>query len=108
MNSTLVRKGKVRNVYDLGDHFLMVATDRISAFDWILPTEITDKGRVLNMISMFWFDRLPVENHVVSVDVSNIDVPDGLDADWLQGRSMIVKMYFGFGIVITERNQFKQ
>jgi phosphoribosylaminoimidazole-succinocarboxamide synthase len=91
MTSTLVRKGKVRDVYDLGENFLMVATDRISAFDWILPTEIPDKGRVLNMISLFWFDRLPVENHVVTADVSGIDLPEGLDADWLQGRSMVVR-----------------
>lgn len=91
MTNTLVRQGKVRNVYDLGDHYLMVATDRISAFDWVLPTEINDKGRVLNMISLFWFDRLPVANHIVSSDVSGIDVPDGLDINWLEGRSMIVR-----------------
>ncbi len=91
MTSTLVRQGKVRDVYDLGNHFLMVATDRISAFDWVLPTAIPDKGRVLNLISQFWFDSLPVENHVVSTDVSSIELPDGLDAPWLEGRSMIVK-----------------
>ena len=91
MTNTLVRQGKVRNVYDMGDHYLMVATDRISAFDWILPSEITDKGRVLNMISLFWFNRLPIPNHVVSSDVSDIDVPNGLDRDWLDGRSVIVK-----------------
>ena len=91
MTSTLVRQGKVRNVYDLGDHYLMVATDRISAFDWVLPSEISDKGRVLNMISQFWFDQLSVKNHVISTDVSGIDVPEGLDAEWLAGRSMIVR-----------------
>ncbi len=91
MAGTLVRQGKVRDIYDLGSHFLMVATDRISAFDWILPTQIPDKGRVLNMISRFWFDRLPVANHWVSEDVSQISLPEGLSSEWLQGRSMIVK-----------------
>ncbi len=92
MTSTLVRQGKVRNVYDLGDHYLMVATDRISAFDWILPSEITDKGRVLNLISLFWFNRLTsIPNHIVSDSVAGIEVPEGLDAEWLEGRSMIVK-----------------
>lgn len=91
MNATLVRQGKVRDVYDLGDTFLMVATDRISAFDWILPTIIPDKGRILNQISQFWFDRLAVENHVVTTDISGIALPAGLSADWLEGRSMVVR-----------------
>jgi len=91
MASTLVRQGKVRDVYDIGDYYLMVATDRISAFDWILPTEISDKGRVLNMISLFWFDRLTVPNHIVSSDVTGVDLPQGLTFDNLQGRSMIVR-----------------
>ena len=52
------RQGKVRDVYDLGDRLLIVATDRISAFDWVLPTGIPDKGRVLTGLSAFWFDRL--------------------------------------------------
>ena len=91
MNAALVRQGKVRDVYDLGEYFLMVATDRISAFDWILPTIIPDKGRILNQISQFWFDRLNVENHVVTTDISGIDLPDELSADWLDGRSMVVR-----------------
>src|SRR5262249_36816823 len=53
-----VRRGKVRDVYDLGDELLLVSTDRISAFDWVLPTGIPDKGEVLTRISKFWFDRL--------------------------------------------------
>ena len=53
-----VRRGKVRDVYDLGDRLLLVATDRISAYDWVLPTGIPDKGRVLTGLSAFWFDRL--------------------------------------------------
>ena len=89
--TTLVRQGKVRDVYDVGDYFLMVASDRISAFDWILPTKIPDKGRVLNLISKFWFDFFDVPNHLVSTDVSQVDVPSGLNRDHLDGRSMMVK-----------------
>ena len=89
--TTLVRQGKVRDVYDVGDHFLMVASDRISAFDWILPTHIPDKGRVLNLISKFWFDHFDIPNHVVSLDTQGIELPEGLNHDDLAGRSMIVK-----------------
>jgi len=88
---TLVRQGKVRDVYDVGDHFLMVASDRISAFDWVFPTAIPDKGRVLTQISKFWFEKLGIENHFVGDDLSQIEIPDGLDAEFLVGRSMIVK-----------------
>jgi phosphoribosylaminoimidazole-succinocarboxamide synthase len=91
MSSTFVRQGKVRDIYDLGSHYLMVATDRISAFDWILPTEIPDKGRILTLISQFWFDFLGVPNHLVSTDVAEIAVPEGLTRTWLEGRSMIVR-----------------
>ena len=64
--ATLVRQGKVRDVYDLGEHYLMVASDRISAFDWVIPTTIPDKGRVLTEISKFWFEHFDVPNHLVS------------------------------------------
>ena len=86
-----VRQGKVRDVYDVGEFYLMVASDRISAFDYILPTLIPDKGRVLTQISKFWFDRFEVPNHLVSTDLSDVDLPDGLSADELEGRTMIVK-----------------
>ena len=89
--ATLVRQGKVRDVYDLGEHYLMVASDRISAFDWILPTHIPDKGRVLTQISKFWFEYCNVPHHLVSTDVHSIDLPDDLDANELDGRTMIVK-----------------
>ena len=89
--ATLVRQGKVRDVYDIGDHFLMVASDRISAFDWVLPTAIPDKGRLLNLISKFWFDFFDVPNHLVTIETANIDLPAGLSHDHLAGRSMIVK-----------------
>ena len=64
-------RGKVRDIYDLGDHFLIVATDRLSAFDVVLPTPIPNKGKVLTQMSAFWFDHFKtfVPNHVVSTDV---------------------------------------
>jgi len=86
-----VRRGKVRDVYDLGDKLLLVATDRISAFDWVMPNGIPDKGRILTQLSTFWFDRLDVPNHLISTDVSTIDLPPGSDAKALAGRSTIVK-----------------
>ena len=61
-----VRRGKVRDIYDLGDRLLLVSSDRISAFDWVLPTGIPDKGRVLTQISSFWFGMLGEPNHMLS------------------------------------------
>jgi phosphoribosylaminoimidazole-succinocarboxamide synthase len=87
----MARQGKVRDVYDLGDHFLMIASDRISAFDYILPSLIPDKGKVLTQISKFWFEFLGVPHHLVSTNVRSISLPDGLNVDELDGRSMIVK-----------------
>jgi phosphoribosylaminoimidazole-succinocarboxamide synthase len=88
------RQGKVRDVYDLGDRLLMVATDRISAFDWVLPTGIPDKGRVLTGLSAFWFERLdPIcRNHLISteIDAAGLDLSPELRAA-LTGRSMIVR-----------------
>ena len=89
--ATLVRQGKVRDVYDIGDAYLMVASDRISAFDWVIPTLIPDKGRVLTQISKFWFDHFDIPNHLISTDVSSIGIPEGIDAESLTGRSMVVK-----------------
>ncbi len=84
-------RGKVRDIYDLGDQLLIVATDRLSAFDVILPTPIPDKGRVLTQLSLFWFNLLKdvVPNHVLSA----ADFPSPFDkfADELVGRSMIVR-----------------
>ena len=70
-----VRRGKVRDVYDLGQQLLLVSTDRLSAFDWVLPTGIPDKGRVLTQISAFWFDRLREPNHLVTTDVCKMNLP---------------------------------
>ncbi|MBA3312650.1 MAG: phosphoribosylaminoimidazolesuccinocarboxamide synthase [Planctomycetota bacterium] len=86
-----VRRGKVRDVYDLGDRLLIVATDRISAFDWILPTGIPDKGRILTRISAMWFERLDVPHHLLSTDVSDPALPLDDDRSSLTGRSMIVR-----------------
>ncbi len=90
----LLKQGKVRDIYDLDTHYLMVASDRISAFDWVFPTTIPDKGRVLTQLSKFWFDYLGVENHLVSDRVEDLEasqIPAGLDAEQLAGRMMIVK-----------------
>jgi phosphoribosylaminoimidazole-succinocarboxamide synthase len=86
-----VRRGKVRDIYDLGDSLLLVSTDRISAFDWVLPTGIPDKGRVLTTLSAFWFDHLKVPNHVISTDVETMDLPPGVNRRDLAGRSMLVR-----------------
>lgn len=84
-------RGKVRDVYDFGDRLLFVATDRISAFDWILPTGIPDKGRVLTQMSRFWFDRMDVPHHFLSPDPTILPLPTGTDVEGLQGRSMVVR-----------------
>jgi phosphoribosylaminoimidazole-succinocarboxamide synthase len=87
------RQGKVRDIYDLGDRLLIVATDRISAFDYVLGSGVPDKGKVLTQISAFWFDRTQtiVPNHVLSTDAR--DLPDAFAADsaTLAGRSMLVR-----------------
>jgi len=82
------RRGKVRDVYDLGDTLVIVATDRISAFDWILPTPIPDKGRILTALSLFWFRSLGIKNHVIATDLN--DYPAAFQRDELAGRSMLV------------------
>ena len=86
-----VRRGKVRDIYDLRDCLLMISTDRISAFDWVLPTPIADKGRVLTQISCFWFDRLDAPNHLLSSDVPADRLPPDTDLEALAGRSMVVR-----------------
>src|SRR5206468_6260712 len=79
------RRGKVRDVYDLGDKLVIVATDRISAFDWILPTPIPDKGRILTAMTRFWFDFLGVPNHLISEDVSALGAAFAPFVDELRG-----------------------
>lgn len=85
------RRGKVRDVYDLGDTLVLVATDRISAFDWVLPTGIPDKGRVLTALTLFWLDFLRMPNHLLSTDVGDFGPAFAAHHDELQGRSVLVK-----------------
>ena len=86
-------QGKVRDLYDLGDRLLLVATDRISAFDYILEDEIPCKGQVLTQLSCFWFELLDgvVENHLISADVADLPEQFKPYADYLRGRFMLVK-----------------
>ena len=84
--------GKVRDIYDLGEMLLLVATDRVSAFDSVIPTPIPGKGAVLNMISAAWFDKFDtMPNHMISVDVEDYPEPFSGFPDQLAGRSMLVK-----------------
>src|SRR6185295_6992036 len=87
------RQGKVRDIYDLGDRLLIVATDRISAFDYVLGSGIPDKGKVLTQISTFWFDRTRpiVANHVLSTEVRDLPEAFAADASMLAGRAMLVR-----------------
>lgn len=89
----LARRGKVRDVYDLGEHLLIVATDRISAFDYVLGTGIPDKGRVLTQLSAFWFGKVAdlTPHHLVSVNVDDFPANARAHRDVLEGRSMLVR-----------------
>jgi phosphoribosylaminoimidazole-succinocarboxamide synthase len=89
----LLRRGKVRDIYDLGDALLIVATDRISAFDYVLGSGIPDKGRILTQISAFWFETLRnvVPNHLLSTDVETFPPSTAPYRDILAGRSMLVQ-----------------
>ncbi|MFN6129174.1 MAG: phosphoribosylaminoimidazolesuccinocarboxamide synthase [Planctomycetota bacterium] len=84
------RQGKVRDVYDLGDRLLIISTDRISAFDWVMPNGIPDKGKILNQLSLFWFRTLGVEHHILDdtlpASIQALD-PEGV----LRGRSVIAR-----------------
>jgi len=84
------RRGKVRDVFEFGDKLLFVATDRISAFDWILPNGIPDKGRVLTQMSAWWFSRLPVKNHLLTQGLESLELPADAPVTELVGRSMVV------------------
>jgi phosphoribosylaminoimidazole-succinocarboxamide synthase len=86
-------RGKVRDIYDLGDRLLLVASDRLSAFDVVLPDPIPHKGEVLTKLSLYWFDKLAgiVPNHLISADVADLPAEFAKHADWLAGRFMLVK-----------------
>ncbi len=89
----IFKRGKVRDVYDLGDTLLMVATDRISAFDVVIPDPIPDKGKILTQISLFWFDLMKslLENHIISSKTDDYPEECKKYAEILKGRSMLVK-----------------
>src|SRR6476646_9579543 len=89
----LARRGKVRDVYDLGEHLLIVATDRISAFDYVLGSGIPDKGKVLTQLSAFWFSKIAslTPHHLVSIDVDEFPAATRPYRDLLRGRSMLVR-----------------
>ncbi len=84
--------GKVRDIYDLGDTLLLVATDRISAFDWVNPVGIPDKGRILTQISLWWFEQMKdlCRNHLISADIADFPEEFQSHADIFAGRSMLV------------------
>ena len=89
----LIKRGKVRDIYDMGDALLMVASDRISAFDVVMPQLIPDKGKILNLISMHWFDIMSelIPNHVIASDVASFPQKCQPHAELLADRSMLVK-----------------
>ena len=89
----LIKRGKVRDIYDLGENLLMVATDRISAFDVVMPDPVPDKGIILTQISLYWFEIMKpiIENHVVSANVNDYPAVCRPYSETLQGRSMLVK-----------------
>ncbi len=99
----LFSRGKVRDVYDLGDELLMVATDRLSAFDVVLPTPIPDKGKILTQLSVFWFKHLGVPSHFLSADVKDLPASLTRHRDYLRGRFMIVKKAKRFDVECVAR-----
>jgi phosphoribosylaminoimidazole-succinocarboxamide synthase len=88
-----IARGKVRDLYDLGDSLIIVVTDRISAFDWVEPTGVPDKGKILTHMSMFWFEMMAdiVDHHVISMDLKDFPEDFQAAADQFDGRSMLVK-----------------
>src|SRR5438067_12853018 len=85
------RRGKVRDVYDLGDTLAIVATDRISAFDWVMPNGIPGKGRVLTEMTLFWLDFLKTPNHLISAMIDDLPQPFRRQKEVFTGRTMLVR-----------------
>ncbi len=85
-------RGKVRDIYDLGDTLIIVATDRLSAFDWVNPVGIPDKGKILTSLSLFWFDMMKdlIRNHLISADVTDFPEDFVANREQFDGRSMLV------------------
>ena len=86
-------RGKVRDIYDLGDSLLIVATDRLSAFDWVNPVGIPDKGKILTQMSLFWFEQFGdiVQNHLISADLADFPAEFQASPEQFDGRSMLVR-----------------
>src|SRR5579871_2085541 len=101
----LLGRGKVRDLYAVGDALLMVATDRISAFDHVLATGIPGKGKILTQISLFWFEFFSgvVANHLISADVRHFPAELAAYADQLEGRSMLAKRAAMFPVECVAR-----
>ena len=97
-----VKEGKVREIYDIGENLIMVATDRISAFDVILKNKVVKKGAVLTQMSKFWFDLTKdiVNNHMISVDVA--DMPEYFRAPEFTGNSMLCKKLTMIPVILQE------
>ncbi len=92
-NREPVARGKVRDIYDLGDKLVIVATDRISAFDWVNPVGIPDKGKILTAISLWWFEKTAdiVQNHLISADLADFPKDFQESPEQFEGRSMLVR-----------------
>lgn len=99
------KRGKVRDIYDLGDTMLLVATDRISAFDWVNPVGIPDKGKVLTQISLFWFDQIKdlAKTHLISADLADFPKEFQQAPDVFEGRSMLVHKCEMFPVEVVIR-----
>lgn len=104
-NREPVARGKVRDIYDLGDRLVIVATDRLSAFDWVNPVPIPDKGRVLTQMSLFWFDQIKdiVDTHLVSADLADFPEDFRSDPEQFAGRSMLVRKCQMFSVEFVVR-----
>jgi phosphoribosylaminoimidazole-succinocarboxamide synthase len=85
------RRGKVRDVYDLGEELVIVATDRISAFDWVMPTPIPGKGKILTAMTLFWLDWLKMPNHLISAEIADLPEPFRVHPEVFAGRTMRVR-----------------
>ncbi len=99
----LYHRGKVRDVYDLGDRLLIVATDRLSAYDVVLPTPVPGKGAVLTQLSLFWFEKLGMPNHLITAEVSEYPEPLHKHRKALEGRSMLVRKARRFDVECVVR-----
>ena len=99
------KRGKVRDIYDLGERMILVATDRISAFDWVNPVGIPDKGKLLTQLSLFWFDQVAdlCKTHLISADLADFPEEFQAQAEMFEGRSMVVRKCAMFPVEFVVR-----